>query len=135
MLYEALEKIWFYAIHDTIIETNFIFAITVLVLRLFCFHDFDFFCCKTCTAFVIFKKYINIQKTILKRILNLYFRSPLAVIFVIDSTNTERLSEAHDELSKLLAEKRLEDALILIYANKQVSKIHPVHKCFYTNVS
>ena len=43
-----------------------------------------------------------------------------AVIFVIDSTNTERLSEAHDELAKLLAEKRLENALILIYANKQV---------------
>ena len=42
------------------------------------------------------------------------------MIFVIDSTNTERLSEAHDELAKLLAEKRLEDALILIYANKQV---------------
>ena len=29
-------------------------------------------------------------------------------------------------LPTLLAEKRLEDALILIYANKQVSKIHPL---------
>ena len=43
-----------------------------------------------------------------------------AVIFVIDSTNSERLSEAVDELAKLLEEKRLKDALILIYANKQV---------------
>ena len=42
------------------------------------------------------------------------------MIFVIDSTNTERMSEAHDELAKLLDEKRLKDALIIIYANKQV---------------
>ena len=44
----------------------------------------------------------------------------LAVIFVIDSTNIERISEAHEELAKLMAEKRLKDALLLIYANKQV---------------
>ena len=43
-----------------------------------------------------------------------------AVIFVIDSSNRERMSEAHDELAKLMAEKRLKDALLLIYANKQV---------------
>ncbi|XP_066916364.1 E3 ubiquitin-protein ligase TRIM23-like [Clytia hemisphaerica] len=48
-----------------------------------------------------------------------YYLNTQAVIFVIDSTNSERLCEAHDELAKLLAEKRLEDALILIYANKQ----------------
>jgi len=48
-----------------------------------------------------------------------YYLNTQAVIFVIDSTNTERLSEAVDELAKLLEEKRLKDALILIYANKQ----------------
>ena len=42
------------------------------------------------------------------------------MIFVIDSTNIERISEAHEELAKLMAEKRLKDALLLIYANKQV---------------
>ncbi|EDO28807.1 predicted protein [Nematostella vectensis] len=48
-----------------------------------------------------------------------YYLNTQAVIFVIDSSNTERLSEAHDELAKLMAEKRLRDALLLILANKQ----------------
>ncbi|XP_065657634.1 E3 ubiquitin-protein ligase TRIM23 [Hydra vulgaris] len=48
-----------------------------------------------------------------------YYLNTQAVIFVIDSTNLERLFEAQEELTKLLAEKRLQDALILIYANKQ----------------
>ena len=42
------------------------------------------------------------------------------MIFVIDSNNLERIEEAHEELAKLMAEKRLKDALLLIYANKQV---------------
>lgn len=49
-----------------------------------------------------------------------FFLCSPGVIFVIDSTNIERISEAHEELAKLMAEKRLKDALLLIYANKQV---------------
>ena len=45
---------------------------------------------------------------------------------MIDSTNTERLIEAHKELANLVAEKRLQDALILIYANKQVHAFNRV---------
>ncbi|XP_068673789.1 E3 ubiquitin-protein ligase TRIM23-like [Montipora foliosa] len=48
-----------------------------------------------------------------------YYLNTQGVIFVIDSTNIERISEAHEELAKLMAEKRLKDALLLIYANKQ----------------
>ncbi|CAH3163612.1 unnamed protein product, partial [Porites evermanni] len=48
-----------------------------------------------------------------------YYLNTQAVIFVIDSTNIERISEAHEELAKLMAEKRLKDALLLIFANKQ----------------
>ncbi|KAK3755616.1 hypothetical protein QZH41_017613, partial [Actinostola sp. cb2023] len=48
-----------------------------------------------------------------------YYLNTQAVIFVIDSVNVERLSEAQDELAKLMAEKRLRDALLLILANKQ----------------
>ena len=44
-----------------------------------------------------------------------------AVIFVVDSSNKERIKEAHEELAKLMAEKRLKDALILVLANKQVA--------------
>ena len=38
----------------------------------------------------------------------------------MDSANRERINEAHEELAKLMAEKRLKDALILVFANKQV---------------
>lgn len=43
-----------------------------------------------------------------------------AVVFVIDSCHRDRLMEAHSELAKLLTEKELRDALLLIFANKQV---------------
>lgn len=45
---------------------------------------------------------------------------PPAVVFVIDSCHRDRLMEAHSELAKLLTEKELRDALLLIFANKQV---------------
>ena len=47
-----------------------------------------------------------------------------AVIFVVDSSNKERINEAHEELAKLIAEKRLKDALILVFANKQARFCH-----------
>lgn len=42
------------------------------------------------------------------------------MVFVIDSCHRDRLMEAHSELAKLLTEKELRDALLLIFANKQV---------------
>lgn len=48
-----------------------------------------------------------------------YYLNTQAVIFVVDSSNKERINEAHEELAKLIAEKRLKDALILVFANKQ----------------
>ncbi|XP_032885725.1 E3 ubiquitin-protein ligase TRIM23 isoform X1 [Amblyraja radiata] len=48
-----------------------------------------------------------------------YYLNTQAVVFVIDSSNRDRLKEAHSELAKLLAEKELRDALLLIFANKQ----------------
>lgn len=41
-------------------------------------------------------------------------------MFVVDSSHRDRVSEAHSELAKLLTEKELRDALLLIFANKQV---------------
>jgi len=55
----------------------------------------------------------------------------VAVIFVIDSNNIERITEAHEELAKLMAEKRLKDALLLIYANKQVQIVQLVLNCYF----
>ena len=48
-----------------------------------------------------------------------------AVIFVVDSSNKERMEESHAELVKLMTEKRLSDALLLVYANKQVNNDKP----------
>lgn len=43
------------------------------------------------------------------------------VIFVVDSNDRERVSEAQDELFKMLHEDELRDAVVLVLANKQVS--------------
>lgn len=49
------------------------------------------------------------------------------MVFVVDSSHRDRVSEAYSELAKLLTEKELRDALLLIFANKQVLVI-----CFYS---
>ena len=56
--------------------------------------------------------------------LNMFFNILQAVVFVIDSSNKERLDEAQNELVKLVAEKELKDAFILILLNKQVKITH-----------
>jgi len=48
-----------------------------------------------------------------------YYLNTQAVIFVLDASNQDRLGEAHSELVKLLSEKELKDAALLILANKQ----------------
>ncbi|XP_072461184.1 E3 ubiquitin-protein ligase TRIM23 isoform X1 [Notamacropus eugenii] len=48
-----------------------------------------------------------------------YYLNTQAVVFVIDSSHRDRINEAHSELAKLLTEKELRDALLLIFANKQ----------------
>lgn len=41
------------------------------------------------------------------------------MIFVIDSTDLDRLSTAAEELSAMLNEDELKDAALLVFANKQ----------------
>lgn len=53
-----------------------------------------------------------------------YYLNTQAVIFVIDSSNKDRLDEAHSELVKLISEKELRDACLLILLNKQ-----DIHGC------
>lgn len=48
-----------------------------------------------------------------------YFQNTQGLIFVVDSNDRERISEAQDELSKMLKEDELSDAVLLIFANKQ----------------
>jgi len=42
------------------------------------------------------------------------------LIFVVDSNDRERVGEAREELMRMLAEDELRDAVLLIFANKQV---------------
>lgn len=50
------------------------------------------------------------------------------MVFVIDSTDIERLEIAADELKSMLNEDELKDAALLVFANKQdqVSLVHIV---------
>jgi small GTP-binding protein len=48
-----------------------------------------------------------------------YYENAQALIFVVDSADAERLDEAKEELSKLMEEEELRDAVLLVYANKQ----------------
>ena len=46
-----------------------------------------------------------------------------AIIFVIDSTDKDRMYDAKCELERTLNEDELKNAALLIYANKQVHRI------------
>jgi tripartite motif-containing protein 23 len=48
-----------------------------------------------------------------------YYLNTQALIFVLDASSRERISESKMELAKLLSEKELKDAALLILANKQ----------------
>jgi len=48
-----------------------------------------------------------------------YFQNTQGLIFVVDSNDRERISEAADELAKMLGEDELRDAILLVFANKQ----------------
>eukprot|EP01090_Pellita_catalonica_P007701 TRINITY_DN182_c0_g1_i1.p1 TRINITY_DN182_c0_g1~~TRINITY_DN182_c0_g1_i1.p1 ORF type:complete len:178 (-),score=39.74 TRINITY_DN182_c0_g1_i1:32-565(-) len=48
-----------------------------------------------------------------------YYQNTQAVIFVVDSNDRERISEASEELNKMLREDELREAALLVFANKQ----------------
>ena len=47
------------------------------------------------------------------------FQNTQGIIFVVDSNDRERISEAREELQRMLNEDELRDALLLVFANKQ----------------
>ncbi|ELP85134.1 ADP-ribosylation factor, putative [Entamoeba invadens IP1] len=48
-----------------------------------------------------------------------YYEKCSAIIFVVDSTDKERLSIAKDELHSMLSEPELKETIIAVFANKQ----------------
>lgn len=48
-----------------------------------------------------------------------YYPNTQAIIYVVDSSDTERVSTSRQEFHAILEEEELKDAVILVYANKQ----------------
>lgn len=48
-----------------------------------------------------------------------YYRNTDALVFVVDSSDVERLAEARDELHHVLADDDMRGAVLLVLANKQ----------------
>lgn len=61
--------------------------------------------------------------------------SGAGLIFVVDSNDRERCAEAREELSRMLNEDELRDAVLLVFANKQVSQTLHFGCTLYHNVS
>jgi ADP-ribosylation factor protein 4 len=55
----------------------------------------------------------------IRKLWNYYFQGSMALIFVVDSSDQNRLEESSEELHKLLNEDELSNIPVLIYANKQ----------------
>lgn len=48
-----------------------------------------------------------------------YYQNTQGIIYVVDSNDRDRVSEAREELQRMLNEDELRDALLLVFANKQ----------------
>ncbi|KAJ2339807.1 Arf GTPase arf1, partial [Coemansia sp. RSA 2673] len=48
-----------------------------------------------------------------------YFQNTQGIIFVVDSNDRDRVSEAREELQRMLNEDELRNANLLVFANKQ----------------
>jgi ADP-ribosylation factor-like protein 1 len=51
-----------------------------------------------------------------------YYPNTDAIIFVVDSADSERMPVARGELAAMLEEEELKDAILLVFANKQDQK-------------
>merc|ERR1712146_399637 len=48
-----------------------------------------------------------------------YYQNTQGLIFVIDSNDRDRIEDAREELTKMLNEEEMRDAVLLVFANKQ----------------
>merc|ERR1712048_621992 len=55
----------------------------------------------------------------IRRLWRHYYQNTQGLIFVVDSNDRERIEAAHDELTKILSEDEMRDAVVLVFANKQ----------------
>ena len=55
----------------------------------------------------------------IRKLWRYYFEGTDALIYVVDSSDRDRISDAKEELEKLLQEEELKNAVLLVFANKQ----------------
>merc|ERR1712187_719755 len=55
----------------------------------------------------------------IRRLWRHYYLNTQGLIFVVDSNDRERIEAARDELTKILSEDEMRDAVVLVFANKQ----------------
>ena len=48
-----------------------------------------------------------------------YFSGTQGLVFVIDSSDRERMDEARSELTRIIQDREMAGALLLVFANKQ----------------
>jgi len=48
-----------------------------------------------------------------------YFTGTQGLIFVVDSADRDRIEEARSELHRIISDREMKDAIILVFANKQ----------------
>ncbi|XP_046326340.1 ADP-ribosylation factor 2 [Haliotis cracherodii] len=48
-----------------------------------------------------------------------YYQNTQGLIFVVDSNDRERISEAREEMNRMLNEDELREAILLVFSNKQ----------------
>ena len=48
-----------------------------------------------------------------------YFSGTQGLIFVVDSNDRDRMDEARTELTRIIQDREMKDALLLVFANKQ----------------
>merc|ERR1711865_675472 len=55
----------------------------------------------------------------IRKLWRYYYQNTQGVIFVVDSNDRERIEDAREEISKILSEEEMQDAALLVFANKQ----------------
>ncbi len=58
-----------------------------------------------------------------------YYSTTDAIIFVVDSNDRSRVSEARNQLHKMLDDPDLDDAILLVFSNKRVNTIFNITQC------
>mmetsp|Transcript_72970 Transcript_72970/g.156264 ORF Transcript_72970/g.156264 Transcript_72970/m.156264 type:complete len:183 (-) Transcript_72970:134-682(-) len=55
----------------------------------------------------------------IRKLWRYYYENTNGLIFVVDSSDRDRIQDARDELEKMLQEEAMRDAALLVFANKQ----------------